>query len=79
MLPSGVYPTECRINRRRGAGRASLQTFGLASPHRLQLRILNLVLLEHIVGLHLGVPPYLPRTELRLIVKLSAFVRPSTS
>ena len=45
--------------------------FEPAPSHRLRLRILNLVLLEHVVGLRLDFPPYLPRSEPRLIDKLS--------
>jgi hypothetical protein len=60
------YLQKRRIWWRRGAARVVVQTFGLAGLHRLQLRTLNLVLLEQIVGLSLDFPSYPPRTELRL-------------
>ena len=78
MLLGSVDPTGRQTHGSRGAGR-TLQTFGLAPWHGLQMQTLNVVLLEHIVGLHLDIPPYLPRTEPRLIVKLSVLRWPITS
>ena len=85
MLLASVDPTGCQIywskrqtHQSREAGRASLQTFRLAPSHPLQLRVLDLVLSEHIVGMELGSHAYLPKTGPHLIVKLSALIRPTT-
>ena len=73
MSVTSVDSTGCRTywskrqtHRRRGAVRAFVRTFGLAPAHRLQLRMLKLVLFEQIAWPDLDFLSYRPRTELRL-------------